>query len=121
LLKLADINGRAGLLLAIAYVALSVLALAFGRSLAYASVDAFGLAAFLSGPIGFLLALASTPDTWTIKMVTYYVIGTLLLAPCLALSCHRSARVRGPSAMVAVLVWFATGFFALAACFAFAA
>jgi hypothetical protein len=117
-LKSVDFNRQAGLFLAGTYLALSVLEFALGRSLLYGSVSAFEFAAFLSGPIGFLLALASTPDSWTMTMLTYYLIGTLLLAPCLVFSCHRRTRVRGTSIAIGVLVWLATGFLAGTACLA---
>jgi len=120
-LKRADFDFRISLLLAGAYLVLSVLAFVLGRDLLHASVSAFAHAAFLSGPIGFLLALASTPDSWTMSMLAYYLIGTLLLAPCLVFGCHRSVRVRGASAAMGILVWLATGLFAGAASLAFAA
>jgi hypothetical protein len=120
-LKSVDFDRRVALFLVSAYLALSVLELALGRSLLYGSVSAFTLAAFLSGPIGFLLGLASTPDNWTMMMLTYYLIGTLLLAPCLMFGCHRRARVKGISVVIGVFLWLATGFLAGAASLAFAA
>ena len=116
-----DVNWRAVRFLAIGYGALSAFNLVFGLPIGYVSIKLLWLLLFLSGPAGILLGLLTTPGSWAIETVSWYVGGTCLLAPLIVLSFHRKALVSTPSIIVAALLWLCTGFFAVCYVLAFAA
>lgn len=120
-LRQLNLNWRRAALLAGAYLAISLLELFVAAPLLSASTHMFALAAFPSGPIGFLLGLPSTPEDWSNSMLLYYLVGTYVLALALTFSCHRNPTVRNLSILMAILVWLLSGFLAGVHSLAFAA
>jgi hypothetical protein len=116
-----DIDWRSARFVAIGYLALSAFNFAFAHPIAYASLGALGFLAFFSGPAGFPFAFVTLSDSWTMTIVVSYLVATCLLAPFLALSCHRKIRVSTPSRIVATLLWLVAGLFAVSYTFAYAA
>ena len=116
-----DVDWRTARFIALGYLALSAFDFVFALPIARASLGVLALLTFLSGPAGFLFAFVTMPDRWALTIASSYVVTTCLLAPVLALSCHRKPRVSHPSRMVAGLVWPGVGFLAICYVFAYAA
>ena len=115
-----DINWRAVTVIATCYFWLTAFNFVFAIPIGYASLRLLYLWIFLSGPAGTLPALQTTPERWAVELIAGYLVATCLLAPFLALSCHRKARVSIPAILATVVLWFVAGVFAVSSVFAFA-